>query len=91
MGSGLNLDNLEPVRRFMEELKNLYPAFWHYNEVRIKAPDGKEYVIFPPEGRADTIAVLCEDTGHTEWFHHLEEVCSYLKSKGISRLPSPCS
>ena len=88
MSAELNLDNLEPVKRFMDELKELYPAPWHYHEVRIHAPDGKEYVVFPPEGRADTVAVLCEDTGHSEWFHHLEELCEFLKKKGITRLPS---
>lgn len=88
MSAELNLDNLEPVKRFMDELKELYPAPWHYHEVRIQAPDGKEYVVFPPEGRADTIAVLCEETGHSEWFHHLEEVCEFLKKKGITKLPS---
>ncbi|RLE00194.1 MAG: hypothetical protein DRI92_00305 [Aquificota bacterium] len=88
MSAELNLDNLEPVKRFMDELKELYPAPWHYHEVRIQAPDGKEYIIFPPEGRADTITVLCEETGHAEWFHHLDEVCEYLRKIGIARLPS---
>ncbi len=88
MSGELNLDKLEPVKRFMDELKELYPAPWHYHEVRIQAPDGKEYVIFSPEGRADTITILCEETGHAEWFHELKEVCEYLQERGITRLPS---
>jgi len=88
MSSELNLDNLKPVAKFMDELKDLYPAPWHHHEVRIQAADGKEYTIFPPEGRADTITVFCEETGETEWFHHLNEVCEYLQQKGITRLPS---
>ena len=88
MSGELNLNNLEPVKRFMDELKKLYPAPWHYHEVRIKAPDGKEYVVFSPEGRADTIAILCEETGHSEWFHELKDICEYLKGKGITRLPT---
>lgn len=91
MSGKLNLKKLEPVKRFMDELRELYPAPWHHHEVRIHALDGKEYVIFSPEGRADTITVLCEESNEAEWFHHLEDVCNYLKSKGISKLPSPSS
>ncbi len=91
MSGHLNLAKLEPVKRFMNELKELYPAPWHYHEVRIQAPDGREYVVFSPEGRADTIAVFCEETGHAEWFHELEDVCEFLKGKGITRLPSVSS
>jgi len=88
MSGKLNMGKLEPVKRFMDELKELYPAPWHYHEVRIQAPDGKEYVVFSPEGRADTITILCEETGHAEWFHELKDVCEYLQGKGVTRLPS---
>jgi hypothetical protein len=87
MSGHLNMGKLEPVKRFMDELKELYPAPWHYHEVRIQAPDGKEYVVFSPEGRADTITILCEETGHAEWFHELKDVCEHLRGKGVTRLP----
>ena len=83
--SHLNLENLEPVARYMERLRELYPEPYNHHEVVLRTPDGKEYSVYPPEGRADLIAVTGD--GKYELFHTVEEVNEYLRKLGFEKLP----
>ena len=87
--SHLDLSKIKPMKEFFQKLQKLFPAPWHHHEVRIIGKDSKEYKIFIPEGRPDTIAVVGEDV--YEIFHDIEEICRYLKEKlGAKALPSEC-
>ncbi len=83
--SHLNLENLEPVAQYMDRLRELYPEPYNHHEVVLCTPDGKEYSVYPPEGRADLITVTGD--GKYELFHTVEEVNEYLRKLGFEKLP----
>ncbi len=83
--SHLNLENLEPVARYMERLRELYPEPYNHHEVVLRTPDGVEYSVYPPEGRADLIAITGEDK--YELCHTLEEANERLRNLGFDKLP----
>ncbi len=83
--SHLNLENLEPVARYMDRLRELYPEPYNHHEVVLRTPNGEEYSVYPPEGRADLITVT--GGGKYELFHTVQEVNEYLRKLGFEKLP----